>query len=169
MFNEADRNRLSDLADHVAHACAGLHCSAARVGFAFKQPLLFSDEPWGRPRPYLLPGPPQRGAVIGLTVIGLELRHCPVNTVNRAAYEYAHQTRWPRFTRSTREHLGLSRTHWSATDSFPVFRTGRTTARREHSIKNVDVKSRITLFLECWELARVAVSCHLCQVMQNAW
>ena len=33
----------------------------------------------------------------------LELRHCPINTINRAAYEHGHRSRSSRFMRATGE------------------------------------------------------------------
>ena len=40
----------------------------------------------------------------------LELRHCPVNTISRAACEHVHHSRWLRFTRATIELFGPPRT-----------------------------------------------------------
>ena len=36
----------------------------------------------------------------------LELRRCPINTINRAANEHVHRSRWSRFMRATIELIG---------------------------------------------------------------
>ena len=40
----------------------------------------------------------------------LELRHCPINTINRAAYEHIHRSRWLRFTQAMIELIEVLRT-----------------------------------------------------------
>ena len=39
-----------------------------------------------------------------------ELGYCPINTINRVAYEHIHRLRWSKYMRATIELLGLPRT-----------------------------------------------------------
>ena len=50
--------------------------------------------------------------VVPLLIDGewLELRHCTINTINRAACKHVHRSRWSRFMRATIKLIGLPRT-----------------------------------------------------------